>query len=82
MLCKSNKRIFLDYHTGFIFKSNTEGQTVLSIARQLKPEVCQHTISNIRQHVTQLAKKHGLKTDPKKSRGPALRLLCGISGTP
>ena len=61
MLCKSSKRSSLDVHIGFILNNIKEGQTASSIAKQLKEEGCQYTLSNIRQYVMQLAKEHGLE---------------------
>ena len=61
LLCKSSKRSSLDVHIGFILNSIKEGQTASSIAKQLKKEGCQYTLSNIRQYVVQLAKEHGLE---------------------
>lgn len=61
LLCKSSKRSPLDIHISFIINSIKEGQTATAIAKQLKAEGNNYTLSNIRHYITDLAKAHGLK---------------------
>lgn len=60
-LCKSRKRSPLEAYIDQIVKSIQDGMTASAIAKELKDEGSQYTISNIRQYITSVAKRYGLE---------------------
>ena len=60
-LCRSNKHSSLSGYDDWIIEAIRGGYTQSDIARQLAEDGYAGTISNVRQYVTTLAKRHGLE---------------------
>lgn len=70
ILCRSNKHSELESCIGSIIKNIQKGMTASDIAKQLKNQGYQYTLSNIRQYVTSVAKKYGLEVTKYRSSIP------------
>lgn len=71
ILCRSNKRSYLEKYTDYIIKRIKDGMTVSSIAKQLQGMGQAYTLSNIRFYINRVAKEHDLK--PSKYSGTISR---------
>lgn len=70
ILCRSNKHSELESCTDSIIKKIKEGMTASDIAKQLKDQGYQYTLSNIRYYVTSVAKQYGLEISKYNSTAP------------